>query len=131
MNASQVPGLTVMDHPLVDHKLSILRDHESPPHRFRQTLHELSWLLAYPAFAALKTEGVDIQTPLEVTSCQAMQPPIRALSRSCVPATVLSTVSARSAPRPVSGISAFTGIMTRWRRSPITTACQRISFSGR
>jgi uracil phosphoribosyltransferase len=75
MNASQKPSLTVMDHPLVDHKLSILRDHESPSHRFRHTLHELSWLLAYPTFAALQTKSVDIQTPLEVMACQAMQPP--------------------------------------------------------
>ena len=75
MNASQDPRLTVMDHPLVDHKLSILRDHESPPHRFRHTLHELSWLLAYPTFAALKTDSVEIQTPLEVMTGQAMQPP--------------------------------------------------------
>jgi len=75
MNASRQPNLTVMDHPLVDHKLSILRDHTSPSHRFRQTLHELSWLLAYPAFAALKTSSVDIQTPLEMTSAQAMLPP--------------------------------------------------------
>ena len=75
MSASQEPRLTVMDHPLVDHKLSILRDHESPPHRFRQTLHELSWLLAYPTFAALKMESTKIQTPLEVMTCQAMHPP--------------------------------------------------------
>jgi uracil phosphoribosyltransferase len=58
-------SLQVLDHPLVVHKLSILRDKETPSYRFRQVLHELSWLLAYPTFSALKLTPVDIETPLE------------------------------------------------------------------
>ena len=75
MTVTPEPSLTVMDHPLVDHKLSILRDRSTPSHAFRQTLHELSWLLAHPTFTALRTEAVEIETPLEtMTACQ-MRPP--------------------------------------------------------
>ena len=60
MTVTPKPSLTVMDHPLVDHKLSILRDRSTPSHAFRQTLHELSWLLAHPTFTALRTKDVEI-----------------------------------------------------------------------
>lgn len=64
-----------MDHPLVAHKLSILRDRDTPTHAFRHTLHELSWLLAYPTFAALRVTDREIETPLEPMTAQAMPSP--------------------------------------------------------
>ena len=75
MTASDTPRLIVMDHPLVAHKLSILRDRDTANHHFRQTLHELSWLLAHPTFAALNVSDVDIETPLEPMTAQAMPKP--------------------------------------------------------
>lgn len=75
MTASDSPRLVVMDHPLVTHKLSILRDRDTPSHAFRQTLHELSWLLAYPTFDALRLVDRDIETPLEPMTAQAMPLP--------------------------------------------------------
>ena len=75
MTVSSNPHLHVMDHPLVAHKLAILRDKDTPPHEFRHTLHELSWLLAFPTFAALKTRDLDIETPLEKMSAATMATP--------------------------------------------------------
>lgn len=75
MTASETPRLIVMDHPLVAHKLSILRNRETANHHFRQSLHELSWLLAHPTFAALRVSDVDIETPLEPMTAQAMPTP--------------------------------------------------------
>ena len=75
MTAQDQTSLVVMDHPLVDHKFSILRDRNTPSHHFRQTLHELSWLLAHPTFAALRTVDRAIETPLEPMTAQAMPQP--------------------------------------------------------
>ena len=75
MTASDTPRLVVMDHPLVTHKLSILRDRNTPSHAFRQTLHELSWLLAYPTFDALRLVDRPIETPLEPMTAQSMPEP--------------------------------------------------------
>ena len=58
-------NLHILDHPLATHKLAILRDKDTPSALFRTTLAQLSWLLAYPAFAALKIEPHEIDTPLE------------------------------------------------------------------
>lgn len=56
--------LTIVTHPLVQHKLSIMRDKETSTSKFRQLLHEISMLLAYEATRdlPLKTERID--TPL-------------------------------------------------------------------
>ena len=75
MTASETPRLIVMDHPLVAHKLSILRNRDTANHHFRQSLHELSWLLAHPTFATLPVSDVDIETPLEPMTAQAMPTP--------------------------------------------------------
>ena len=75
MTASDTPRLVVMDHPLVTHKLSILRDRNTPSHAFRQTLHELSLLLAYPTFEALRLVERDIETPLEPMVAHSMPAP--------------------------------------------------------
>jgi len=67
--------LHILDHPLAAHKMSILRDAQTPSHRFRQTLHELSWLLAFPAFEMLLLASVEITTPLETMTAQTLSDP--------------------------------------------------------
>ena len=68
--------LHILDHPLAAHKMSILRDAQTPSHRFRQTLHELSWLLAFPAFEMLQLASVEITTPLETMTAQTLSDPM-------------------------------------------------------
>ena len=56
---------TIVSHPLVQHKLSNMRDISTPTAKFRQLLREISLLLAYEVCADLETGQVEIQTPLE------------------------------------------------------------------
>jgi uracil phosphoribosyltransferase len=61
-------SVVVVDHPLVQHKLGLLRDHTTPTQVFRQLVDELTLLLTYEATKDLATEEVEIETPLERTS---------------------------------------------------------------
>lgn len=58
--------VTEVRHPLVQHKLSYLRDKDTPTVQFRQLVEELTLLLTYEATKDLPTEDVMIETPLEV-----------------------------------------------------------------
>jgi len=58
-------NVTVVNHPLVQHKLTIMRDVGTPTSSFRQLLRELSLLLAYEVCRDLETGLVEITTPLE------------------------------------------------------------------
>src|SRR5439155_593939 len=57
--------LTVVSHPLVQHKLSYLRDQETPTVHFRKLANEVTLLLTYEATKDLPTEPVEVETPLE------------------------------------------------------------------
>ena len=58
------PGATVVDHPLVQHKLTIMRDAKTSTAGFRQLLREIAGLLCYEATRDLKLTTKPIQTPL-------------------------------------------------------------------
>lgn len=62
------PNLTVLDHPLILHKLSVLRDRETPKKIFRELVDEIAMLMAYEVTKNLPLEDVSIETPLEVTT---------------------------------------------------------------
>jgi uracil phosphoribosyltransferase len=57
--------LTVVEHPLVQHKLSLMRDRNTSTAEFRRLLREISLLLAYEATRDLPLELAEIETPLE------------------------------------------------------------------
>lgn len=57
--------LTVVDHPLVQHKLTIMRDAETPTAVFRQLLREISQLLAYEVTRGLPMTTKTIRTPMQ------------------------------------------------------------------
>ncbi|MDH3668632.1 MAG: uracil phosphoribosyltransferase [Paracoccaceae bacterium] len=57
-------GLTVIDHPLVEHKMTLIRDKTTPTAVFRRLLREISMLMAYEALRDLELEPVDIETPV-------------------------------------------------------------------
>ena len=56
--------LFVMDHPLIQHKLSIMRDKNTGSKEFRELLDEISMLMAYESTRDLPTEEVTIETPI-------------------------------------------------------------------
>ena len=57
--------VTVVEHPLVQHKLGLLRDQETPTQFFRQLVNEVAVLLTYEVTKDLPVEEVEIDTPLE------------------------------------------------------------------
>lgn len=57
-------GITIVDHPLVQHKLTILRDRETSTRSFRALLREISVLLCYEVTRDLPLEDVAIETPV-------------------------------------------------------------------
>ncbi|MFM2373958.1 MAG: hypothetical protein RJA75_854 [Actinomycetota bacterium] len=65
----------VADHPLVTHKLTVLRDKSTPSPVFRQLVEELVTLLAYEATREVKTTEVTIQTPVVETKGRKLSKP--------------------------------------------------------
>lgn len=57
-------GLTVIDHPLIIHKLTLMRDKDASTVKFRTLLREISMLLAYEVLRDLELEDVQIETPV-------------------------------------------------------------------
>lgn len=60
-------GVTVVDHPLVQHKLSLMRNKDTSTAQFRRLLREISTLLCYEVTRDLPLEPVRIETPVEAT----------------------------------------------------------------
>ncbi|MBE7198166.1 MAG: uracil phosphoribosyltransferase [Parafilimonas terrae] len=65
--------VTVVDHPLVQHKLTYLRDKNRSTKGFRQILNEIGMLLAYEVTRDLPLEPVTIETPLQPMQGQQIQ----------------------------------------------------------
>ncbi|WMS43054.1 uracil phosphoribosyltransferase [Acuticoccus sp. MNP-M23] len=61
---AETPSVTVIEHPLVRHKLTIMRDKNTSTAGFRRLLREIAMLLCYEATRDLELEMVDIDTPL-------------------------------------------------------------------
>ena len=57
--------LTIVDHPLIQHKLTILRDKSTPTAKFRQVLREIAFVLGCEATKDLALGDLEIETPLE------------------------------------------------------------------
>ena len=62
--------LTVVSHPLIQHKLGYLRDKETPTVHFRKLANEITLLLTYEATKDMPTEGAEVETPLERMTVQ-------------------------------------------------------------
>lgn len=62
----------IADHPLIQHKVAILRDVETSSSRFRTLIREITELLVYEATRDLMLEEVQVQTPLAVTTAKKL-----------------------------------------------------------
>lgn len=67
--------VTVLAHPLVQHKLRLLRDRATPSGEFRRLCREITLLAAYEALADLPVEPVEVHTPLTTTTAARLVPP--------------------------------------------------------
>ena len=70
------PSLHVSGHPLVAHKLAILRDKRTEPKKFRELVRELTWLLGYEALSDVQLRPEAIETPLEAMEGRLLEPKI-------------------------------------------------------
>lgn len=59
---------TVLNHPLVDHRMTYMRDVATQPKLFRELVSEVTTFLAFEALKDVKTETIEIQTPLTKTT---------------------------------------------------------------
>ena len=70
-----MPTLNVVDHPLVRHKLRLLRDENTPSGEFRRLCREITLLAAYEALADLPVEETTVRTPLTSTTAHRLVEP--------------------------------------------------------
>jgi len=66
----------VSDHPLVKHKLTLLRDKSTEPKKFRELIREITLLIAYEALTDLEVKPKEIDTPLTTTRGYKLTEPI-------------------------------------------------------
>ena len=57
----------ILDHPLIRHKLAIIRDKNTNTKQFREIIGELATLMAYESFKDVPTQEIEVETPLEKT----------------------------------------------------------------
>ena len=62
----------VLEHPLIQHKLAILRNENTPVKEFRELVSEIAGLMCYEATRNLPTEEVEVQTPVAVAKCRVL-----------------------------------------------------------
>ncbi len=66
----------VSDHPLVKHKLTLLRDKNTDPKKFRELIREITLLITYEALRDLEVKPKEIETPLTTTSGYKLAEPV-------------------------------------------------------
>ena len=64
--------VVVFDHPLIQHKLSIMRDKNTGVKEFRELLEEISMLMIYEVTRDLETEEVEVETPICTAKCRKL-----------------------------------------------------------
>ena len=62
----------ILDHPLIQHKLAILRDEKTGTKEFRALIGEIAGLMCYEATRNLPTEEVTVQTPVAAAKCRML-----------------------------------------------------------
>lgn len=69
----EYPRVTVIDHPMVQHKLAILRDKDTSTKKFRDLVREISLFEGYEATRDLDLVPVEVETPICKTTCYRIQ----------------------------------------------------------
>ena len=65
-------NVTVLDHPLIQHKLAILRSKDTPVKEFRELVGEIAGLMCYEATRNLPTKEVQVETPITTATCRML-----------------------------------------------------------
>lgn len=78
---SKMDNVMILDHPLIQHKITRLRDKTTGTAEFRKLVNEIAMLMGYEALRDLETENVEIETPIEKT----MAPVLAGKKQAVVP----------------------------------------------
>ena len=85
MDFNSIENVTIVNHPLIQHKITRLRDKTTGTAEFRKLVNEIAMLMGYEALRDLETEMVEVETPMEKTTApmlagrkQAIVPILRA-----------------------------------------------------
>ena len=70
--SNQFPNLRLIDHPLVQHKLSLMRRKDASTNSFRSLLNELAMLMAYEVTRDMPMQEIEIETPLEAMTARVI-----------------------------------------------------------
>ncbi len=65
MEITDMPNVILLDHPLLKHKITLLRKKETGTNEFRRLVKEIAVLEGYEALRGLKTELIEVETPIE------------------------------------------------------------------
>ncbi len=65
-------NVTVFSHPLISHKISILRNVDTGCKEFRELIEEIAMLMGYEAMRDLPVEDVEVETPITKTTCKML-----------------------------------------------------------
>ena len=122
--------VNVVNHPLVQHKLTLMRERDRSIKNFRELVNEVGTLLCYEVTRDLPLELVDIETPL-----MAMKAPIIAGKKLTFAPILRAGVGFLDGmlalvPSPASPISGSIAIPTRCRPSNISSRRRRICRTG-
>ena len=120
----------VMDHPLVAHKLTILRDKDTSVKDFREIVSEIGMLITYEATRDLPLTTKEVETPI----CRTIAPTLKGKKFAVVPILGRAwgwwTVCCGWCPPPVWATSACSGMRRRWSPMSTSARCPRTLRSG-
>lgn len=65
--------VVILDHPLIDHKMAIIRDVKTDTKKFRENVNEIGGLVTYEITRDLETKEIQVQTPITTTTCKVLK----------------------------------------------------------
>jgi uracil phosphoribosyltransferase len=119
----------VMDHPLVAHKLTILRDKDTSVKDFREIVSEIGMLITYEATRDLPLTTKEVETPI----CRTIAPTLKGKKFAVVPILRAGLGLVDGVLRMVPSVwatSACSGMRRRWSPMSTSARCPRTLRSG-
>ena len=68
MELKELKNVHILKHPLIDHKIALIRDKNTNTKQFREIISELPMMEAYESFKDVPTQEIEVETPLETTT---------------------------------------------------------------
>ena len=73
MNYKEEKNITIFEHPLIQHKISLLRDKNTGTNEFRKLVEEIAMLEGFEAMGDLELKDVEIETPICKTTVKELK----------------------------------------------------------